>query len=74
MDRLISSAFAPIKGDTLSGTYTPNNSIAVRLGADVSITIDGITLDYVVGEGLVLVMGKEYTFSNSVDVHIAGII
>ena len=74
MDRLISSAFAPISGDTLSGVHIPENSIAVRLGTDVSITIDGVTLDYVAGEGLVLVSGKEYTFSDSVDVHIMGII
>lgn len=65
-------AFAPNNSGVLQNTVTPLNNVAVKLGADVKITINGVTLSYNSGEGLVLVGGVSYTFSVSTPVHIMG--
>lgn len=64
--------FAPTKGGELSGVYTPDNTVAVKLGGDVTVTIDGSAVDYSAGEGMILVGGVEYTFSDTVAVHVMG--
>lgn len=61
--------FAPTKGATLSGAYTPTKTECVKFGADVSISIGGISVPYLSGDGLVLVGGITYTFATSVNVH-----
>lgn len=61
--------FAPKKGTTLSGVYIPTKTVAVMLGGDVNISIDGISLAYSEGAGIILAEGIEYTFDTSVNVH-----
>ena len=62
--------FAPNKGATYSGTITVQRVTGVKLGSDVSITIDSKTVGYTAGEGIILVPGASYTFSASVNCHI----
>ena len=64
--------FAPTSGGEVSGTYTPKNTVAVKLGGNVTITIDESDVDYTAGEGIILVAGVEYTFSVAVAVHVMG--
>ena len=62
--------FAPSKGITYSGSVTVTQATGAKLGADVNISIDGKTVTYSSGDGLILVPGVTYIFGSSVDCHI----
>lgn len=62
--------FAPSKGVTYSGSVTVTQATGAKLSSDVSISIDGKTITYTSGDGLILVPGVTYTFGSSVDCHI----
>ncbi len=64
--------FAPTKGTTLSGAYTPTKTECIKFGSDVDVSINGVSISYTSGDGLVLVDGVTYTFSASVNVHMMG--
>ena len=61
--------FAPNTGVVLSGTVVVNSATVVKLGSDVSISIGGISVQYLAGEGLILVPGVSYIFGTSVNCH-----
>lgn len=61
--------FAPIHGVTLSGTVTPTDNRLVKLGADVTITIDSIDVSYSEGDIIGLRKNVSYTFSASTVAH-----
>ena len=62
--------FAHSKGVTYSGSVTVTQATGAKLSSDVSISIDGKTITYTSGDGLILVPGVTYTFGSSVDCHI----
>ena len=62
--------FAPNKGVSLSGAVLVNETTIVKLGSNVNISIDNVSIEYLSGEGLILVPGISYTFSASVNCHI----
>ena len=62
--------FAPNKGVTYNGIITVTTITGVKLGVDVTITINSKMVDYSAGEGIILIPGIQYTFSGSVDCHI----
>ena len=62
--------FAPTSGKTYQGEVTVNTPTAIKLGADVTITIDGKSVDYDEGFGLILIPNTTYIFSNNVDCHV----
>lgn len=62
--------FAPNKGITYSGSVTVTQATGAKLSSDVSISIDGKTVTYSSGDGLILVPGVAYIFGSSVDCHI----
>lgn len=62
--------FGPTSGVTLPTTYTPVVSVGVKLGADVTITIDGVAVDYAAGDGLILVKDITYTLSLATPAHL----
>jgi hypothetical protein len=62
--------FTPTSSGTLPTDYNPTNSIVVALGADVTITIDGIDVPYQAGNIVGFTAGMSYTLSNTVPVHI----
>lgn len=62
--------FAPNRGVSLSGTVVVTEPTVVKLGSDVSISIDNIPMGYSAGEGLILVPGISYIFSTSINCHI----
>lgn len=62
--------FAPSKGVTYNGAVTVTQATGAKLSSDVSISIDGKTITYTSGDGLILVPGVTYIFGSSVDCHI----
>jgi hypothetical protein len=64
--------FAPINGTQLSGVYVPTTTIAIKVANNIGISIDGVEVIYSAGDGLILVKGVEYTFSDIIDVHVMG--
>ena len=62
--------FAPNKGVTYSGAVTVQKVTGAKLSSDVSISINGKTITYTSGDGLILVPGVTYTFGSSVDCHV----
>lgn len=62
--------FAPNAGVVLSGTVSVNSTTAVKLGNDVNISINGVSVQYLAGEGLILVPSVSYIFDTSVNCHI----
>lgn len=62
--------FAPSKGITYSGSVTVTQATCVKLGSDVSISINSKTITYSSGDGLIIVPGVTYVFGSSVDCHI----
>ena len=66
----IIQGFAPSKGVTYSGSVTVTQATGAKLGADVSISIEGKNIAYSSGDGLILVPGVTYIFGSSVDCHI----
>lgn len=62
--------FAPNNGVVFNGTVVVNSTTVVKLGSDVSISIGGISVQYLAGEGLILVPGVSYIFGASVNCHI----
>ena len=66
----IIQGFAPNKGVTYSGTVTVQKVTGAKLGSDVNISINGKTITYSSGDGLVLIPGVTYTFGSSVDCHV----
>ena len=62
--------FAPSKGVTYNGSVTVTQATGAKLSSDVSISIDGKTITYNSGDGLILVPGVTYIFGSSVDCHV----
>ena len=62
--------FAPSKGVTYSGSVTVTQATGAKLGTDVNISIDSKIVRYTAGEGIILIPGVSYTFSDTVDCHI----
>ena len=61
--------FTPSKGVTLPTTYTPMRNEIVILGDDVTITLDGISVDYNASSVIGLKQNVTYTLSVAVNVH-----
>jgi len=61
--------FTPSKGATLPTTYTPTQNEVVMLGDDVTITLDGVSVDYISGSVIGLKKGITYTLSAETTVH-----
>jgi len=61
--------FTPTVGTTLVSPYTPTKDEVVMVGADVTITIDGVAILYTAGSVVGLRGGASYTLSVSVAVH-----
>lgn len=62
--------FAPNVGVVLSGTVVVKSTTVVKLGKDVNISINGVSVQYLAGEGLILVPSVSYIFDTSVNCHI----
>lgn len=63
-------AFCPKEGITYSGNVTVLTTTAVKLGATVTISINGVGVDYKVGEIVIFVAGVTYAFGASTPCHI----
>ena len=63
--------FANLKEKVFPG-YTPTKTECVKFGSDVNVSINGVSISYTSGDGLVLVDGVTYTFSTAVNVHMMG--
>ena len=61
--------FTPRAGATLVSPYAPTGDEVVMLGADVTITLNSIAVDYVAGNVLGLSEGTTYTLSASTPIH-----
>lgn len=69
-NNVVIDAFSPSTASTYTGVITPLEPVAIRLGSDVTITINSLSLTYTEGEVLVLQPNVSYTFGTSTVVHI----
>jgi len=61
--------FTPSSGVTIPTTYIPTKNETVILANDVTITLDGIAVDYIAGSVIGLKSNVTYTLSLATAVH-----
>jgi len=62
--------FSPVFGKVYSGEVVVKLTTILKLGGDVSITINGVSCGYLDGEIVVLRAGIKYTFDSAVNCHV----